>query len=97
VVPLDRPAGGHAPRSGTDTTSDLPAAVARPVLDAGLVEYNPVAEPVPVDPPTDGADRSVSVARLTAGQLVTSTTPLVCSGTRRDERSCPLRVRKTLQ
>jgi S-DNA-T family DNA segregation ATPase FtsK/SpoIIIE len=71
VVPLDRPAGGPMPRSATDTTSDSPAAVAGPVLDAELVDDDPAAEPGPVDPPTTSADRSTLVTRLAAGRSVT--------------------------
>jgi S-DNA-T family DNA segregation ATPase FtsK/SpoIIIE len=70
VVPLDPPDGGPVPRSATGTTSHSPAAMVGPVLDAELVEDDPAAGPVPVDPPTEGTNRSVSV-RLAEGRSVT--------------------------
>jgi S-DNA-T family DNA segregation ATPase FtsK/SpoIIIE len=71
VVPLDPPDGGPVPRSATGTTSHSPAAVAGPVLDAELVDDDPTAEPVQVDPPTESADRSALAVRLAEGRSVT--------------------------
>jgi S-DNA-T family DNA segregation ATPase FtsK/SpoIIIE len=61
IAPLDRPDGRHVPRSATGAASDNLVAVVGPVLDAELVDDDPAAAPVPVDPPTDRTNRSALV------------------------------------
>lgn len=62
-VPPSRPDGGYGPGSAVGPRGDQPmGGVAGPVLDAELVDEDPPAAPVPVDPPTDSdMDRSVVV------------------------------------